>query len=75
MARRAVRRSITKPRRAVRRSSAASRTPVRARRSARAVRSGRNSPTTVRVVIQQAPAAVTQAAGAVSMDTLKKARF
>jgi len=74
MARRATRRSTPKPRRAVSRSSARSRAPVRARRSARA-NSGRGSPTTVRVVIQQSPAPVASNVGAVSMDTLKKARF
>jgi len=75
MARRTVRRSSPKPRRSIRRSAAGPRTPVRARRSSRAVSGRRAAPTTVRVVIQQAPASVTQAAGAVSMDTLKKARF
>lgn len=52
------------PRRASRRVSGA-----RSRRSAAA----RNS--TVRVVIQQAPAPVAASPGAVSMETLKKARF
>lgn len=52
------------PRRASRRVSGA-----RPRRAAAA----RNS--TVRVVIQQAPAPVAASPGAVSMETLKKARF
>jgi len=74
MARRTTSRRMARPARSTRVTRVAARRPVRSRRSAGARRVSPARAVTVRVVMQAAPAPVAQP-GAVSMTTLKKARF